>query len=344
MSEQSIPSESDRAPSVGIAESPLHSDERTAFLAALVEAMKGPLAVEHARVLGDVERQREALIGAINARRDIDANRIRDLAVEDRQEIERWATAELRRVQLERDRRADELQHDLESSLAQHQVNIDREIVAAEAAIAAHRADLSAFFADLSRETDAVAFAEMAVRRPVFPSVETVAEREASAAPEVAPTTMPETGAPSAPLGAGEGAVPVPARPAAPPSVEVTAATPVPAPVAATPATAIPAPAAATAIQPEPEPTPVAVMDPIAARRAEWWEWWKNLPEPPDLTEVLDEVEQKNGNGGWVPPVPVPAGGGSEANESKLGGLLHSIPITRPMNLLRRGDHTNTER
>src|SRR5438309_536002 len=175
MSKQSIPSESVRAPSSGIAESPRRPDERTAFLAALVDAMKGPLAVEHARVLGDVERQREALIGAVNSRRDTDANRIRDLAVEDRQAIERWAAAELQRIQVERDRRADELQQDLATSLAEHRIKIDREIVAAEAAIAAHRADLSAFFADLSRETDAVAFAQMAVRRPLFPSVETVA-------------------------------------------------------------------------------------------------------------------------------------------------------------------------
>src|SRR5207245_4257288 len=125
-----------------------------------------------------------------------------------------------------------------------HRIKIDREIVAAEAAIAAHRADLSAFFADLSRETDAVAFAQMAVRRPLFPSVETVAERQASAPPEVASTTSPEPTRPATPVAVGAESGPMPATPVARPAVETTTAIP---------ATATPAPAA-PATEPEAQP------------------------------------------------------------------------------------------
>lgn len=35
----------------------------------------------------------------------------------------------------------------------------------------------------------------------------------------------------------------------------------------------------------------VPVMDPIAAKRAEWWAAWKDLHEPPELGEVLALVE-----------------------------------------------------
>jgi hypothetical protein len=90
--------------------------------------------------------------------------------------IESWADGERKRIQLERHRRVAELHEDLDQSLAEHRSKIDREIEGAETAIAAYRAEVEAFFDGLDRETDVVVIAQQAAWRPVFPTLDLVAE------------------------------------------------------------------------------------------------------------------------------------------------------------------------
>jgi hypothetical protein len=296
MAEQSSPVDSDRAPGSEItasesADGAPQLDERSAFLDAMARAMQKTVTEARTRVAEDVERQRLVHIAAINARREVEASRICELADSDQKAIDTWAAGERVRIQLERARRRDELQLDLESSLAELRSKIDREIESAEAAIAAHRTDLDAFFASLRHQTDPVAIAQHAIRRPPFPTFETMAgdgdtERPDGHAvsPDVSRTEVPAAdavhGAPEQPAAATT----MPAEPA----VRVDA-----------PAVRDDAPA-------------VAVMDELAAKRAKWWAMWTALPDPP---EVLHPVDQGDQDGQPLEAVRV----GSDSKESGSG-------------------------
>jgi hypothetical protein len=102
---------------------------------------------------------------------------MRELAAEDMKAIESWADGERKRIQLERHRRSTELHEDLDLSLAEHGSKIEREIEGVEAAITAYRAEVEAFFDGLERETDVVVIAQHASWRPVFPTLDAVAEQ-----------------------------------------------------------------------------------------------------------------------------------------------------------------------
>jgi hypothetical protein len=238
-----------------MAEQPV--DERSAFLDSLAQAMQATLAAARTRVAEDVERRRAAHIAAINARRELEASRIRELADEDRKAIDTWAAAERLRIQLERERRAQELQPDLETRLAEHRSRIDREIESAEAAIAAHRADIDAFFATFHRLADPVAIAQHATRRPLFPTLEAIAEGPDATSPGVARTEVPAIDAVAGAHG----------QPAVKSTVPAEAAVHVEAPA-------------------------VAVMDQIAAKRARWWAMWTALPDPPAVLLPVDQADQ----------------------------------------------------
>jgi len=289
MAEQPSPFESDRSPVLEIAGSrdagangAPPAEERPAFLDSLARAMQETLTAARTRVAEDVERRRAAHIAAINARRELEASRILELADEDRKAIGTWAAAERLRIQIERERRTQELQSDLESSLAEHRSRIDREIETAEAAIAAHRADIDAYFATLHRQTDPVAIAQHAIRRPAFPALERVADGVDPVLPDVSRTEIPA-------IDAVDGAHEQPAQAAE---------------------TALPAAATARADAPA-----VAVMDELAAKRARWWAMWTALPEPP---AVLLPVDQADLNGDLLEAVGV----GADPNESDSGSPL----------------------
>jgi hypothetical protein len=177
--------QSDSAAAADSATTP--SDEGTAFLAELVRAMRTTADAERARVGENIDRRREDHMAAIYARRESEATQMRELADEELRAIDGWAEAERQHIQLEHERRAQALQQDLETSLAEHSSKIDREIERVEAAIATHRALVDAFFATLERETDPVAIAQHAARRPAFPTLETIADNAAAADTAEAP-------------------------------------------------------------------------------------------------------------------------------------------------------------
>lgn len=158
------------------------ADEGSVFLAELVRAMQTTAGVERVRIDEDTERRRQAHIDQVRAREASEADRMRELAGEDMKAIEAWASGETKRIQAERKRRATELQEKLESNLAEHRSKVDQEVDGVESAIATYRADVEAFFAGLESETDLVLIAQQAARRPVFPSLDGVAQDDTAEA------------------------------------------------------------------------------------------------------------------------------------------------------------------
>ena len=309
MAAEPAPSISTHAPG---AESP-PVDEREAFVQALRETMLATLTAERFRLADDIEGRRAAQIAAVQSRRVSVASRIRELADEDREAIAQWVVDEQIRIERERQGRVQDLERDLVTSLAEHDARIDDEIQTTEAAIAAHRIEVDTYFAALSRESDPVEIARRAGAVPRFPIIETKVHAVVSAPPSIAEPTAPAADEsvvgtePAAP----EAEAPVAAEPEAPPPEPVTAE--------------------ATA---EPEAQPVPVMDPIAAKRAEWWAAWKDLHEPPELSEVLDSADQE------AQQVDVLEAVTAGRDQFGSGFGLESIPILRPFARLRRDRDT----
>ena len=179
------------------AATPESADDGAAFLAELVRAMQTTAGAERARVGEDTDRRREAHLATIQARRESEAQRMRELADADLAAIDAWAEEERQRIQAEHDRRAAALRDDLEVSLKEHGAQIDREVEAVEGAIATYRGQVDAFFASLDAETDPVAIARHASSRPAFPALDAIGHEAGQ--PTVAETPDAE--------GSGEAAV-----------------------------------------------------------------------------------------------------------------------------------------
>lgn len=149
-------------------------DDGSGFLADLVKAMQTTAASERARLIEDADRRLDGHLAAVEARRTAEVGRMRELAADDLKGIDAWAEDERQRIQAEHDRRAAALQADLETSLAQHSGRIEREVTAVRGAVTTYRSEVDAFFASLDRESDPVAIARQASRRPAFPALEDV--------------------------------------------------------------------------------------------------------------------------------------------------------------------------
>lgn len=172
------------------ATTPASPDAAGDFLSELVRAMRTTVGAERTRIAADIERRRTEHLAAIQARRESEAQKMHQLASDDLKAIDDWAGEERQRIERERERRATELSDDLKKSLAEHGSRIDREVEGVEAAIAAHRVEVDAFFADLDRESDPVGIAQRAGNRPVFPALGTPGESSATApSGDAAPTT-----------------------------------------------------------------------------------------------------------------------------------------------------------
>ena len=288
------------------------ADEGSVFVAQLVQAMQTTAALERVRVGEDIERRRQAHIELVRTRQATEADRMRDLANDDLKSIQEWADGETSRIQLERERRATELQKDLETSLVEHGAKIDREIEGVEMAIATYRAHVDAFFEGLDRETDPILIAQQAASRPMFPSLDALVETVSAA-----PAETPETAETAAAAKSSSDAEP----PA--PAGDVGSGT-------------------ATPTEGASEPPWVAVMDPEAeAVPVESW------AAPADSVPVATGAPEEADQGGTArepgDPVAVPVGQINDGNTS----LFESIAVLRPMAWLRQqangGEHVNRE-
>jgi hypothetical protein len=158
-------------------------DDGTVFLAELVRVMQSTAGAERQRIDDETARRRDAHLAAIQSRRESEVATMRELAAEDLKSIDAWADGERQRIEQEREKRAAALQEDLETSLAEHGSKIDQEVEAVEVAITGYVSEVDAFFATIEQETDPVAIARHASRRPAFPSLDVVATTEVEPSP-----------------------------------------------------------------------------------------------------------------------------------------------------------------
>jgi hypothetical protein len=168
---------------------PPAADDGSAFIAELARAMQATAGLERLRIGEDIDRRRQEEVDRVQARKASEADRMRELANEDMAAIDAWVDRETARIQLDRERRVTAVREDLAASLAEHGSKIDKEIEGIDAAIAAYRADVDAFFASLDRETDPIVIAQRATSRPKFPAL--AALGEVAAAPADAAPSEP---------------------------------------------------------------------------------------------------------------------------------------------------------
>ena len=144
-------------------------DDSAVFLADLARVMQSAAGAERIRIAEDSERRRNAHLDLIKARETAEAEELRVLAEGDVKAIDTWADTEIERIQSERERRITSRRGDLAQRLEDQRLLIGREVDAVEAAIAAYRTEVEVYFSRLDAETDPVAIAREAGRRPQFP-------------------------------------------------------------------------------------------------------------------------------------------------------------------------------
>jgi hypothetical protein len=144
-------------------------DDSAAFLADLARVMQTAAGAERLRIAEDSERRRKAHLDLIKARETSEAEELQVLAEGDVKAIDTWADTEIERIQSERERRITSRRGELAQRLEDHRLLIGREVDAVEAAIAAYRTEVEVYFSRLDAETDPVAIAREAGRRPQFP-------------------------------------------------------------------------------------------------------------------------------------------------------------------------------
>jgi hypothetical protein len=159
---------------------PASSDDRALFLADLARAMQTTAGAERIRVGEETDRRRQVHLEGVRAREADDASALREVAEVDSQGIDAWADTEIQRIQDERERRILARRRDLEASLDDHRVLVEREVAAVEDAISAYRAEITTYFDGLEGEADPVAIARLAGTRPAFPNLESIGPDDAA--------------------------------------------------------------------------------------------------------------------------------------------------------------------
>ena len=302
-------------------------------MAELVDAFRATAARERARLDEETDRRRQALVDQVRAREASEVERIRELAASDMKGIEAWVAGEKERIRRERERRTNELNEDLELSLADHHSQIEVEIQSVERVIATYRAAVDAFFERLDGETDLVMIAQQAAQRPAFPTIDSLATAVATdttdlidAEPEIAEGSLSgvEDEARSAGnMAAGAESVAGDGASVAGDGARVTGD---------------------GETQDKAGPALVGVMDPNAAD-----EPVESFAAPSEASPEPVSAASSESPGGVhtagdrAEPVTAPVG----ANHGNSGSLLQSMPVKQPMGWLRRhvisGEGTNGE-
>jgi hypothetical protein len=239
---------------------------------------------------------------------------MRTLANTDLAAIDSWAEGERTRIAGERETRAAALRDDLERSLAEHGSRVDREIASVEAAIAAHRTEVDAFFSAFDHETDPVVIAQNAGRRPTFPTLDSISGG----------ADMSATADPLATTGEADAAVSSAPTAAAPSTAETDAA-----------------PDGAS------EDAGVGVMNP--APRAGLADAWAAWSDPQQQTISTDDETDDAADTHDADAVAATASGPetldavavTSSAKSPSPTLIQSMPINRPLSWLRRGPDTD---
>jgi hypothetical protein len=176
------------------------SDDGSAFLADLARAMQLTAGAQRLRITEAADERRQAHIDAIRGREAAQTEELRELSERDVKGIESWATAEIERIRLERQRRIAARKTELERRLEQHHALVDREVAAVEAAVEAYRDEVDRFFGRLDVESDPIAIAREAGNLPPFPVLEVIGPDDAPYVPFDA-ATAPVAESQQAPTG-----------------------------------------------------------------------------------------------------------------------------------------------
>lgn len=146
------------------------------LLGQLSRAMHAAAGSQHRRIAEELERQRAAQVDAIKARTGSEAKGLKKTSQDDIGEIDAWAKTATELIAAERVRRIDARREKLQAELLRQDVIVEREVLAVEAAVEAHQAELDAFFSQLERESDPVRIARLASSLPSLPSLAETAD------------------------------------------------------------------------------------------------------------------------------------------------------------------------
>jgi hypothetical protein len=168
------PSDDATDPAAADAMADATADDSSTFLADLARVMQAAAGAERIRTAEESERRRTAHLELIRARETSGADELRVVAEGDIKAIDSWADTEIERIQSERERRTVNRRAELSQRLDDHRLLIGREVDAVEAAIAAYRTEVEAYFVQLDAEEDPVAIAKAAGSRPTFPDLDAI--------------------------------------------------------------------------------------------------------------------------------------------------------------------------
>lgn len=154
------------------------------LLGELAHAMHLAATSQYERLNADLERRRADQVDAIGARAAHEVEQLKADSETDVAAIDSWSKAETEKIKLERLRRIDGRRERLASELERQESIKERETVAIQGAVEAHRGEIDRFFARMERETDPAAIAQIASTMPAFPPLAEIADaarREAAA-------------------------------------------------------------------------------------------------------------------------------------------------------------------
>jgi hypothetical protein len=162
------------------ADAPAVADPRESgnsdLLGELARAMHAAATSQYERMNAELEHRRTEQVEAIAARSSSEAEHLKASTEADIGAIDAWAKAETEKVKHERLRRIDARREQLTAQLERQEAIKQREVVAIEVAIDAHRTEIDQFFGRMERETDPKAIAQVASSLPAFPSLADVAD------------------------------------------------------------------------------------------------------------------------------------------------------------------------
>ncbi len=146
------------------------------LLGELSRAMHAAAESQHLRIAEELERQRATQVEAIKARPGSGTAALKKTSQQDVGEIDAWAKTATELIAAERVRRIDARRERLQAELLRQDVIVQREVMAIEAAVEAHQAELDAFFSQLDRESDPAIIAHLASSLPPLPSLTEAAD------------------------------------------------------------------------------------------------------------------------------------------------------------------------
>jgi hypothetical protein len=156
----------------------------TKFMEDLSRAMQAAAEDARTRTLGQFEAEAKNHIEQIHGRLTSETADLRRKADDDVASHREWSKLEIARIREETEGRITARKSLLESEIATHAAQIEREVQIVQGRVSEFEAEMAAFFERLLAEDDPTRIATMAERLPEPPSFDTVSESAAAALAE----------------------------------------------------------------------------------------------------------------------------------------------------------------